>query len=505
MSTHAGKATKRRELRVWRAAVVAVLLAALPMLPLSDFTVDDAWVPVRYARSLAMGQGYRPSAGAQVTDGVTPLGFAHALVPFAKLGAMQAHAAARIGGALLWLVAAAALGACIARLDGARTRFAALALVATSAPVAGWALAGLETGIVTAVVAFAVVLRERGTAKVGATLGGLAAAWRPELLPSVVVLAFASGPAKADPQRGEATPLARAIRVVLAVAPALIVAATRFAWFGRAAPLSVHAKLPQLSAGIAYAGAASLLAGYAAIVAPRGLIRADGWTRALALAVLVHVAAMAFAGGDWMPLARLAVPMCPVVVLAAARLLAVPTKPAILAVLPCALALAFQIFGFWRALPAVDHIERDRRALIVEMRPVLEGSQTIAGVDVGWLAVAAEHARIVDLAGITDPTVAAIPGGHTTKRLPRTFFDDRAVDTIVLLLGKGGADEDAAAAWPDRRFSRGTEAWAASIPELRNCFELAYSSTTRTRYVVVKRKPSSSKKCQEPAPQEPEP
>lgn len=469
------------------AAVAALLAAALPMVLLSDFTVDDAWIPVRYARSLAMGMGYRASAGAPVSDGVTPLGFAHLLVPFAKLGTFQAHAAARLGGALVWLVAAAALGACIARLGGSKARFAALAILATSSPVAGWALAGLETGMVTAFVAIAMVMRERGAGRAGAVVTGLAAAWRPELLPAVVVLAFAATSVSADPERGETKPLSRSIRVLCAVAPALLVAATRFTVFGRAAPLSVLAKTPSLSAGMAYAGAAALLSGYLVIVAPRGLRAAESWTRSLALSVLVHVAAMALAGGDWMPLARLAVPMVPVVVLVAARLLASPTRAAFLAGAPLAAAVALQVVGFVTALPRVDSIERDRRTLIREMQPVLESSHTIAAIDVGWLAIAAEHARVVDLAGVTDPTVASIPGGHTTKRLPRTFFQDREVDTIVLLLGKG--DDAPGAPWPDRRFSRGTEAWVASIPELRGSFELVFTSATRTRYIVLRRLP----------------
>src|SRR5262245_27808159 len=105
-----------RPRRVWIGVVAAMLAAALPMLAVSDFTVDDAWVPVRYARSLAAGEGYRASAGATPSDGVTPLGFAHLLVPFAKLGAAPAHGAARVLGVLAWLAAVGALGGVIARL-----------------------------------------------------------------------------------------------------------------------------------------------------------------------------------------------------------------------------------------------------------------------------------------------------------------------------------------------------------------------------------------------------
>lgn len=491
------------------AAVGAAIAAAIPVLVLSGFTVDDALVPARYAASLAAGDGYRPSAHAPPSDGVTPLGFAHLLAPFASGGVLAAHHAARVLGAAAWIAAAAALGAAIARVGGSRWRFAALAIVATSAPVGAWAGAGLETGLVAALVAGGLALRETGRDRAGALALGCAAAWRPELVPAAILLAFVGGPVdisgagapgadevaepSTDPRaRVVAGAGARAVRVAIALAPAAVVAVTRLVVFGRAAPLSSVAKAPVWSLGVAYAGAAFLLAGLVAVVAPLGLARARGWTRALAAAVVAHTLAMAVAGGDWMPLARLAVPLVPAVVLGSARLLASaprgarlpPGAPAL------ALAIAMQVFGAARSWGATHAVVADRAHLIEAVRPVLAGARVVAAVDVGWVGAAAPHARIVDLAGITDPGVAALGGGHTSRRIPRTLLDDRRVDALVLLLA-AGEEADPDAPWTALRYARATEAWIAAMPGIEAEYELVHVHGRRPRYVVLARRPLS--------------
>ena len=497
MSPPGGNSARSRALI---GASVAVVAAAIPVVVLSGFTVDDALVPARYAVSLAQGDGYRASVGAPPSDGVTPLGFAHLLVPFAGGGVLAAYDAARAIGVVAWLAGAAALGQAIAGIGGSRWRYAALALVATSAPLGGWSVAGLETGIVAALVAAGLAAREAGRGAIGALALGAAAAWRPELTPAVVLLAAAGGPAahRADEpavSEAEEVPVARAMRTVLAgsrrcavaLAPVALVAAVRLVAFGRAAPLSSIAKAPVWSLGLAYAGAAALLAGLVAVVAPIGLWRASGWTRALAAAVAVHVLAMALAGGDWMPLARLAVPIVPVVVLASARLLASTGSRLPVGAVALVAAVALQIFGFARSHRATHAIAPDRRALIEGMRPVLADARVIAAVDVGWVGAAAEHARIVDLAGITDPTIAALGGGHTARRLPRTLLADRHVDTVVLLLA-AGEDASAGAPWTGLRFARGTEAWIAAMPGIEDELAIAHVGAARPRYVVLRRR-----------------
>ena len=169
-------------------AAAAALAAALPAAVLWGFTVDDALIVARYAHHLARGDGYVFNVGGPSTDGVTPLGFAHLLVPFAGESAESALAAARWIGVVAWIAGAAALGWRIGSLEGSRGRWLALALVSLSAPLAAWSGAGLETGLVCGLAAIGVAFRHAARAEpVGSALLGLAAGLRPELLPFALV------------------------------------------------------------------------------------------------------------------------------------------------------------------------------------------------------------------------------------------------------------------------------------------------------------------------------
>src|SRR5215471_6660005 len=112
-----------------RGALLGVVAAVPLIVYLRQFTVDDALIPARYAAHLARGLGFRFNAGGPATDGVTPLGFAHLLAPFAGGGPLAALAAARWLGALAWLVAAAALGARVAAISRHPARYAVLLLL----------------------------------------------------------------------------------------------------------------------------------------------------------------------------------------------------------------------------------------------------------------------------------------------------------------------------------------------------------------------------------------
>ena len=76
----------------------------------------------------------------------------------------------------------------------------------------------------------------------------------------------------------------------------------------------------------------------------------------------------------------------------------------------------------------------ERAQLIARASPLLAGAQRVASVDIGWVAVAADR-QVVDLAGLTDPEVAYLSGGHTSKRLPLDFLTRRQVDALVQLEG----------------------------------------------------------------------
>src|SRR5262249_51844805 len=78
-------------------------------------------------------------------------------------------------------------------------------------------------------------------------------------------------------------------------------------------------------------------------------------------------------------------------------------------------------------------VGENRRALIDRARTLMVGCHRAAALDVGWVGAAADCA-VLDLAGLTDPQIAALPGGHTSKKIPLGLLEARGVDVLVLLL-----------------------------------------------------------------------
>jgi hypothetical protein len=458
-------------------AALGALAALLPALVLFDFTVDDALIPARYATHIARGLGYRFNAEGPITDGVTPLGFPYLLAPFAKAGPLAALGAAKCMGLAAWTLAAALLSVAVDRCADRPARLLPLLMVPLSAPLAGWSVAGLETGIVTALVAAAVALASMGRPRIGALGMGMGAALRPEL----AVFAMVASQAPAPGEGAVALP-ARAGRAALSLGPTMAVVAIRLAVFGRPAPLSVLAKPADEGLGFNYAVACFLLTGPLLLVAPWAIRRAGPFAQVLALAVLMHFAAVAVAGGDWMPLSRLVVPVLPAVILAGAFIAAAAAVPA--TAVRVALVLAGELFVDVKRGPAAAGVGATRARLVEEMRPMLEGAKVVAALDVGWVG-AATDATLVDLAGLTDPVIATLPGGHTTKHIPKALIDARGVDAIVLLRAP---EEPVRMPWVETLFARGVENRIARSPGTEAAFAVRGSSRVPgLPYVVVRR------------------
>jgi hypothetical protein len=81
--------------------------------------------------------------------------------------------------------------------------------------------------------------------------------------------------------------------------------------------------------------------------------------------------------------------------------------------------------------PSGRQVMRDRHALVEAARPVLPATKAIAALDIGWVSAATE-APIVDLAGLTDPEIAALRGGHTSKAVAPRVLLDRDVDELLV-------------------------------------------------------------------------
>jgi hypothetical protein len=312
--------------------------------------------------------------------------------------------------------------------------------LALTAPISAWAVAGMETGLVTALGVCAL-----GQGTLADLAAALAAALRPELAPWCAGLRLGL-------RLQSGLPLPRAIKApALVVAAVVLVGAARTVFFGRAAPLAVFAKPSDLSHGARYALYAFVQSGLPLLcLAPFSLWRGAPVARAVTLAAILHFAAMALAGGDWMSLYRLASPVLPSFALAGAELWRVAPRWASWLRLACAASMS--LYLAWMLGPTARGVGRDRARLIEAARAPLAGAKVVAALDVGWVGAVADF-TVVDLAGVTDEAVAMLPGGHTSKRIDDALLRLRNVDALVLL-----------AYPPDDGFAREVERRVALTP-----------------------------------------
>jgi hypothetical protein len=404
-------------------AAAALLVAALSCAWAWPFAIDDAWISVRYARHLASGAGYVWNVGGPSTDGVTPLPWAFLLAPLAHAGPMVVLTRAKVLGAMAWCVAATVWGGAVGRVKGPTwVKWVAIVLLAIDVPVAAHAVSGMETALATALATLAVVAWRRP--RVAAVLAGLAATLRPELVVWAVVVS--AGFARVGTSRRGSTAW---VAGALAAVPFLACAALRVVAFGRVAPLSVLAKPSDVAHGLAYAGAAAVVALAPIVLAsPVALLRERGPALVIALAALAHFAVIVAVGGDWMPYARLTVPIVPSMLLA--FVLAAPHARASVSVARVALAIALGLYLFPSNARTLRQAGDDRLGMIADAAPLLASARRIAAVDIGWLSAVSEG-TIIDLAGVTDPEVAVLPGGHTSKRVDASLLLAHDPDTLV--------------------------------------------------------------------------
>jgi hypothetical protein len=343
-------------------------------------------------------------------------------------------------------------------------------------PLAAWAVAGMETPWVTLLAVLALVGSRWAPAAAGA-----AAAWRPELVPWAVALAVGGALAGGE---GKGAARARvAESVALAVAPVVLVACVRWLVFGTAVPLAAIAKPSDFAAGVRYVLGALCLSGPPwLLVGLRAYRRVPARARVWAAAFAVHCAAVVLAGGDWMSFFRLVVPVLPSAIAAGALLQQHSTGTAAVARGLPVLVVSGALW-FYKA-PEARGVTEAREYLIERARPALADSSVIAAVDVGWIG-AATDATIVDLAGVTDPSIAPLPGGHTTKRVPSSLLIARKVDTLVLLLAAG---EPLRVPWYASQFYYGVDARLAHSVQDLDFEPTALIPLPRTgkQYVVLK-------------------
>lgn len=406
--------------------IAGALAALLPALAMWGFTVDDALIPVRYARHIATGLGWRFDAGGPSTDGVTPLPWPLVLAPMAHASALVVLCRARALGLVAWTAAGAALGDAAGRRESAPAwaRAAVLVTMALSVPIAAHAVSGMETAVATSLATLAVLCARRPVAT--AVLAGLAASLRPELAPWAIVL---SAGVAVVARRGVA---GAALSAAVAVAPFVACALVRVMIWGKPAPLALMAKPGELSQGIAYAGAACFVSVTPVLVIAPLALRRTPRALVIVLAAIAHVLVIASVGGDWMPFARLMVPVAPSLAWAGILLSEQASGRATAARAAVAIGMALVWLAIGRHTVAdARRVADDRASLVEQARPLLSGARRVAALDVGWVGAATE-ADVVDLAGLTDPEIAALPGGHTSKRVDAMFLLGRDPDALVL-------------------------------------------------------------------------
>ncbi|HEX4628017.1 MAG TPA: hypothetical protein VH137_04435, partial [Gemmatimonadales bacterium] len=380
--------------------LAGAIAAAIPALWMWGFTVDDALIAVRYAHHIATGSGWRFNAHGPATDGVTPLPWPLLLAPFARADAIMVLTRAKTLGLLVWSLTGAVLGGAIGRAPHAPVwaRGTALGVMALSVPVAAHAVSGMETALATALATWASLVGRRP--RVTSVLAGLAASLRPEMAPWACVLAMGSSIASRSN-------VARTIaNGAIALTPFVACAAVRAIVWGRPAPLAILAKPSDVAHGLAYAGAACVVTLVPLLVLAPIALRREPSALAIVIAAGAHACAIIVVGGDWMPYARLMVPVVPSLVYVAARV-SVRAHPAA-TVVRGAVATALGVALIARGGTAGRRVGPDRRALIAAARPLLQGAGRVASLDVGWVGAATE-AEIIDLAGLTDPEIAVLP------------------------------------------------------------------------------------------------
>lgn len=400
------------------------------------FSVDDAWIVSRVVENGLRSGTYTFNASEPRTDAITPLGYAELVGALCRLsGSFEPFAVARVLGLVATLASAlvAAWSALGPRHSEGVTptwhRLLPWTLALAACPtLAAWAGAGLETPAVGLLCTLGCALSEswadrRSSASagaVGAVCFGAAVGLRPELVGFGALAVIQLGRT-----RGRVGP-SEWLCLVAFLLPACAPAVVRLVAFGTPLPLSFLAKEPEATSGLRY------LLGGLAFCGPVWLIWSlpfaqQSRERRWALVAGAHVLSVGLAGGDWMPLYRLWAPVLPWLGAVCVRSWRPSWASWALLVLACsANALLLGAHGV-----KAGRVLASRDAMVQELTPLLHEAHVVAAVDIGWVG-RATSARVVDLAGVTDPRVARLPGGHTSKLIHPGFFAARSVDAWII-------------------------------------------------------------------------
>ena len=426
---------KLKRIPIWIGVAAAVALLVAHMAYYAYIDVDDAYISFRYARNFARGEGLLFNPGDAPVEGYSNFLWVVTLAGAAWLG-LDIGAAARVLGPSFSI--AALIGMAIALRQSGAGKFAvwtACLWLAASGSYAMWSVSGLETSLLAALLALALILlvQEEQTGRGIASGFALALVALARAEGAVFFVAALAVRLFAHLRRQTTRSAREDVKWALAfAAPFGAFLVWRLLYYGDWLPNTVHAKsgggyVYRVLRGAHYlfqflASGGALLALLSAAAAipliDRPLVR-----HALAGSVL-YVAVISVAGGDWMPLSRFYAPILPwLCALAAIGLAAlaerIPSHAGAFASVTALLVFGLFLGGSIQ-VQEIDRTTRDFSApssgghiMAAWLRENSKPGDSIALVDAGVLAYETEL-RVVDMIGLSDRHIA-----HLAPRFPR--------------------------------------------------------------------------------------
>lgn len=441
------------------ACTVPALVALWLGLGVWGYTVDDAFISLRYSWSLAHGDGLVFNIGERV-EGFSNPTWVLLLAPFVAAG-LDGQLAGKAIGLACHVATAAGVAWGALRVgdrragpdEGAVSRavIAGVAgcLVAWSVPLVNWAVLVLETPLYTTLLAgsFLALLHPHPQANlVAAALAGLAGVSRPEGPLQAAMLGLALVVMSTRAWRPAALWAAGARPAVLVIAPVLAWALFRWFYYGDIVPNTYYHKGGGATLAEVHQYLRPLLTNESVLFVGGAVGLACCWlfdqrvAGALTLLALGHVGFLCRVGGDWMSNQRFASPGLPVLAMAlgaglSAAAAAAPGRAARTSLAIAALAIA--ALHAAQALPdrsvnaAGITLRTDRDTPPHSLVRSLSGSNNIVAVwlmeravdgqslaysEVGLLRYVTE-VRVIDLVGLTDKFMAGATGLDTDGRV----------------------------------------------------------------------------------------
>lgn len=454
--------------RIGRLALWAFILAALlgQQLLMRGYTMDDAFISFRYARNVAQGEGWVYNPGSEPVEGFTNFLWTALLVPVFRLGLEPMPAAQALGMACSVIVIFLAFRltwAGVSHPRGWLPFWTPVFLIVTGAFVYH-AVTGLETHLFTLGLTAGVYFflkRSRTGLALSSFFFLIATLTRPEGLPLFIVsLLFLIGWWS---QRDEDFS-SLLLFVLLYAIPLAVFLLWRHRTFGQWLPNTYWAKSGPVSERLPegalyvwrfFSHAGALIPWFACFI-PLLWYRLRPRELYLTLMSLVFLAGVVWEGGDWMPLHRMLSPALPLLFVLVVEAMDVARElwsktaavrgmnPAPVRLL-CVAWLGATLAALWypsmhvirEAMVRPELYQNSQVALGLWLKGQCKNNEPVALADIGQIGYYSEL-PVIDLAGLTDRTIAQSPGGLHRKEYDPEYVLDRQPEFVVLVCARVG-------------------------------------------------------------------